>query len=193
MSTRRDFTSLGDLLARDDAYRSGRPPRWTTVLIRSAIVAAFGAGVVYGLTILLLEVGVPYLFSFAVFFALLITRELVTSMQPLPPPAVPIRESDEAQAFELPDRPFVEVRRWENRLDWIIGDPERFTRVVLPAINEVVDERLRFVHSVSRENEPERAKEILGSRVWDFLHPQQAQGSPSPRELANIVKELENL
>lgn len=192
MSPRHEFTSLGDLLRDDNPGRTGRR-RWVGAVIRSVLIAAVLAGLIYGLTVVLVGVGVPFPFVFAVLFALLIGRELVASMQPLPPPAVPIREIDEAVAYELPDRPFAEVRRWENRLDWIVGDPERFTRVVLPAISEAVDERLRFAHSVSREHDPERAKEILGPRVWHFLHPEETNRAPSPREMVNIIRELEKL
>src|SRR5690606_17822610 len=137
--------------------------------------------------------GITYPFLFSVFLALLILYELLGSMQPLPPPAVPIREVDDLQAYELPDRPFVEVRRWENRLDWILGDTDRFVRVVLPAISRVVDDRLRYGYSIDREREPERAKEIVGPRVWRFLHPPSKAERPSPRELTTIVRELEKL
>lgn len=198
-----ELARLDDLLGgADENPRQQRGPAWRLLMIvlRAVGIAAVVAGALFGLGILLFEVAVPYALLFAVVFALVIARDIVVGLQPPPPSAAPIRESIDAQAFAFPDRPFVAVRRWENRLEWTghhrrvtTADQHRFVTIVIPAVAEIVDERLRLGYSVSREHHPERAEEILGPRVWQLLsitHPDQA---PSPREFAAMVKELEEL
>ncbi len=70
------------------------------------------------------------------------------------------------------------VRRWEQRLEWSDGDPDRFARIVRPIFAELVDERLRARHGVTLESNPERARELLPQPLWQLLSDPAA---PTPR------------
>jgi hypothetical protein len=70
------------------------------------------------------------------------------------------------------------VRRWEQRLEWSDGDPDRFARIVRPVVAELVDERLRTRHGVTLESNPARARELLAQPLWQLLTD---PTSPTPR------------
>jgi hypothetical protein len=70
------------------------------------------------------------------------------------------------------------VRRWEQRLEWSDGDPDRFARIVRPIMAELVDERLRARHGVTLESNPARARELLAQPLWQLLSDPLA---PTPR------------
>lgn len=70
------------------------------------------------------------------------------------------------------------VRRWEQRLEWSDGDPDRFARTVRPVVAELVDERLRTLHGVTLESNPGRARELLAQPLWRLLTDPLA---PTPR------------
>jgi hypothetical protein len=109
---------------------------------------------------------------------------------PTPPPGRPLDGgSDPPAAVDSLARA---VDRWENRLVWADGDADRFTRVVLPSLGELVDDLLRQRHGVTRSADPDRARALLGDRLWSLLDTP-VRRPPSPREFAAVVAELEQI
>jgi hypothetical protein len=51
---------------------------------------------------------------------------------------------------------------------------------------------LRQRHGVSRADDPRRARELMGERLWMFLFSPLAS-TPNPRELAAVVDDMEKL
>jgi hypothetical protein len=82
--------------------------------------------------------------------------------------------------------------RWDSRLSWSERDPQRFMSVVRPRLADIADERLRQRHGVSRADDPRRARELMGERLWMFLFSPLAS-TPNPRELAAVVDDMEKL
>jgi hypothetical protein len=94
--------------------------------------------------------------------------------------------------YEGDDGMVAAVRRWDRRLDWGSTDPDRFNHTVPPRIGELVDERLRQRHSLTRTSDPARARALLGEEIWAFLH-KPATHVPTPREIAAVVTQMEKL
>jgi hypothetical protein len=179
--------------------------------IRDLAVAAVVAAGLYATSTYLIRLHVPYVLYLVVVLAVVVGRQLTVVVAPPPVLERPVREDTELRAFGLPDRPYAEVRRWDERLSLVQGDPAYFDRSVRPAIAAAVDERLRLSRGLTRTGDPARAKEILGPTLWEFLayadadadadadagdgdkHPTRPRRSPSPAELAMIVKEMEDL
>ncbi|WP_020574243.1 hypothetical protein [Actinopolymorpha alba] len=159
-------------------------------LLAIAMVATLALYVVFTMAI---GVRVAYVLYLALVLAVMVGHQILRSVTPAPPLTALLREDTEAVAYGVPDRPFAAVRRWEDRLDLIRGDPEYFGRVVVPAIADVVDERLRIAHGVTRAGNPERAAELLGPRMSGFLAGGGAGRVPSATELAALIKEVEEL
>ena len=86
----------------------------------------------------------------------------------------------------------IAVRRWEQQLDWSHNDGERFSRIVLPALTELADERLRLRHGVSRASDPRRARELMGEPLWQVLH-DPGRRPPKAREMSAVVDALEKI
>jgi hypothetical protein len=84
------------------------------------------------------------------------------------------------------------VMRWETRLEWTSSERKRFAARVPGLIGELTDERLRQRHGITRASHPERAKEICGPALWTFME-KPVTKLPSPRELAVVVTDLENI
>ncbi len=61
-----------------------------------------------------------------------------------------------------------------------------------PLIADLVDERLRQRHGLTRDGDPERARALLGDPLWKLLE-KPVKRTPAPRELAAIVAQLEKL
>ncbi len=167
-----------------------------------ALAAAVAAGL-YALSTLVVRWQVPYPLFLVVVLAALVGRRLVGLVAPPPVLESPVREDADLRAFGIPDRPFVDVRRWEDRLDLVQGDPGYFDRTVRPVLVGLVDERLRTAHGFTRASDPERARAILGPDLSDFLEPVEptsrsrssrtSSGSPAPAELAEIVTKMEDV
>jgi hypothetical protein len=84
------------------------------------------------------------------------------------------------------------VNRWSQPLEWSAGRPDRFREVVLPRLGELADERLRQRHGLTRDSDPARARALLGEPLWFFLETPPRR-TPSPRDLAVIVADLEKI
>ncbi|MGW4497128.1 hypothetical protein ACWENR_00690 [Micromonospora sp. NPDC004336] len=191
-------TSIDDLLSfeeerprREEPERRGRLGQ---VLRALAGMAAVVVVLVAGLRAVGLRV--PLLILVAGVVALFAVRRVVAALASSPPPAgsrpsVP-RDDDGTWNWGARDALRTAINGWETPLDWSTSRPERFTRVVLPRLGELADERLRQRHGVTRESDPGRARALLGDRLWTFLETPPRR-TPSPRDLAAIVAELEKL
>jgi hypothetical protein len=161
--------------------------------LRVLAITAVVAGAAYALLVLVLHARVPYALCFVVVLAVVLGRRLTVALTPPPAGQSLVREDTEMTVYGVPDRPFADVRRWEERLDLIRGDRDYYARVVHPSIAAVVDERLRVAYGVTRAEHPERARELVGPRMWEFLSTDRPRRLPSPAELAAIVEKVEDL
>lgn len=190
----RGSASIDDLLRFEEESparpreRRGGPARW---LLRTLlVVGAVTAVLVAVLRAVGFTVSLPVLVAGVL--ALLGVREVTGRLAPPPPSRRHTRVSRAADPQPARDALRAAINGWELPLGWATSAPERFTRVVLPRIAELADERLRQRHGVTREADPARARAVLGERLWTFL---EAPGRrpPSPRDLAVIVAELEKI
>jgi hypothetical protein len=161
-------------------------------LFWAALVAALLAGAAY-VVLLATGIKIPYILLFAVFFALLVVRRALRvveaprlSVDAPPQPAARIDPTLVADGMQLA------LSRWDTRLSWSERDPQRFMSLVRPRLADIADERLRQRHGVTRADDPLRARELLGERLWTFLYAPLAS-APNPRELAAVVDDMEKL
>ncbi|MEU6073149.1 hypothetical protein [Micromonospora sp. NPDC047074] len=189
-------TSIDDLLSFEEERpapagrsRGGRAGR---VLRALAGVAAVVVVLIAGLRVVGLRVSLPVLVAGVVAFFLV--RRVVTALAPPPPPRsgsrAPAGDDDGVWNWGARDALRTAINGWERPLDWCAGNRERFAERILPRIGELADERLRQRHGLTRESDPERARALLGDRLWTFLSTP-SRRPPSPRDLAAIVAELE--
>lgn len=163
--------------------------------VRTVLTAAgLTAVVVVGLRIYGVAVSIPAIF--AGFLALLVLRRLVEQVTPPPPqPVAPPRDpafDDGTYRWGTEDVLTGAVHRWERKLAWSKGEPQRFTRGVHPILVELVDERLRLRHGVSRSADPARARALVGDLLWTFLSAPPKR-TPAPRDLVALVAEVEKI
>ncbi|MEQ4305935.1 hypothetical protein ABNF97_31890 [Plantactinospora sp. B6F1] len=191
-------TSIFDLLQDEEEQQrptTARPRAGIGGWLRLVLAAAgLAAAVVLGLR--MAGVGLSAVAVFAGFLAVLLLRRLARALAP--PPPVPVRlrrpadrgEEDGSYDWSVRDALGSSVHRWEAKLTWSQGQPERFARAVLPVLGELVDELLRQRHGVTRASDPDRARALLGEPLWNFLDTPPKR-TPSPRDLAAIVAQLE--
>ncbi|MCX4386639.1 hypothetical protein OG777_06820 [Micromonospora peucetia] len=191
-------TSIDDLLSFEEerpapAERS-RGGRAGQVLRTLAGIAAVVVVLVAGLRLVGLRVSLPVLVTGVV--ALFLVRRVVAALAPPPPPRsggrVPAGDDDGTWNWGARDALRAAINGWERPLDWSGGNRERFAERILPRLGELADERLRQRHGLTRESDPERARVLLGDRLWTFLSTP-SRRPPSPRDLAAIVAELEKI
>jgi hypothetical protein len=193
MSERGENASIYDLLQHEEeAPRPARRQRtgagwWVSTTLT---VAALTAVTVFVLRLSTLGVSWPGVF--AGYFALFLLRRVTARVAPPPPPRAHRHASTDDGLYVWGGRDALRgaVKRWEVKLVWSQGEQDRFARGVLPALGELVDERLRQRHRLTRATDPDRARALLGKHLWSFLATP-ARRPPSPRELAAIVDELE--
>ena|SRR5215475_6839739 len=127
-------------------------------------------------------------FCLAVGLALAATWRLVaaTRHDPDPPPPGPADPEPE------PGR-FPELYVLEHRLSWGSVDAERFEERVRPQLVRLADGRLRQRHGVDRWREPDRARGIVGEPLWLLMTGSRPTRPPSPRQLADLVAQLERI
>ncbi|MEO3775293.1 hypothetical protein ABGB16_00275 [Micromonospora sp. B11E3] len=168
--------------------------RVRSVLKALAAAGALTAVVVTGLRAVGLQVSLWIVVAGVL--ALLAVRRVTAALTPPPPPRAggraPAGEEDGHYHWTARDALRAAVIGWERPLDWCGGNPDRFAKVILPRLGELADERLRQRHGVTRESDPARARALLGDRLWAFLDAPPRR-TPSPRELAAIVAELEKI
>jgi len=187
-------TSIDDLLYHDEEApprerrAPGRVRSWLTAL---ALAAAGTAAVLLGLRLFGLTVPVEAVFAGCL--ALVVLRRTVRSVAA--PPPVKLRRvgsdpEDGSYVFGSEDGLREAVGRWERRLRAGQGDAGRFAEVTLPALGELVDERLRHRYGLTRATDPQRAREICGDELWNFLNTP-ARRKPSAKDCAVFVSQLE--
>lgn len=166
---------------------------WTRNLLAAAVLTVLTVAVVrmYG-------VGLPVVVVLATVLALLLLRRV--TVQVAPPADAHIAPGDlRAPAADDIAYRFAEldgVRRgvnaWERRLHWTGNQPGRFVRAVQPLLAELVDERLRQRHGITRATDPARARALLGEPLWSLLSGP-IRRTPTRHEYAAMLARLEDL
>ncbi|GAA0383910.1 hypothetical protein GCM10009541_28240 [Micromonospora gifhornensis] len=192
-------TSIDDLLSFSEEDRSVQPEQRPAGRVRSVatflgVAAASTVVLVAGLRAVGLRVSLLVLVAAVV--TLLLVRRIVVLLAPPPKPPRSTSgsggEEDGMYNWDARDALRAAINGWEMPLEWTKSRPERFTTLVLPRLAELADERLRLKHGVTRESDPTRARALLGDRLWMFLETPPRR-TPSPRDLAVIVAELEKI
>lgn len=186
------MTSLDDLLRHEDeaGERAPRPARRAVLwLFQTGLLAALCAG---GLVLVLRVIGyeLSYPLAAAGFFALLVLRRIVVGLGVTRLGRLAELPSRDREPPE-PDQLAVAIQRWRTRLSWGRAGIRPFTRTS-PLIAELVDERLRLRHGLTRASDPERARTLVGEKLWSYLADPDAR-TPSSRELAALLTEVEKL
>lgn len=196
MSRQPDIVPIGldDLLTPYEATEEPRRSRpFVTWLLRSVLVALVVSGGVW-VVLRTLAIGVPFLLLVALTLTISGLRRTLAAVAapPLPIPKAPPEPPDEHGDPTLTDGLFLAVNRWDTRLAWTERDRAAFGTTILPRLAEIVDERLRLRHGVTRFSDPARARQLLGERLWSLLHVPVGR-YPTPNEFAAIVADMEAL
>jgi hypothetical protein len=173
-----------------------KPKSWVPFALRNLLLITL-ATVVAQAALRSAGIGVSVLLVVAAFVAL---RLMMLAVSLVAPP--PVRKSagrpagrgeeDGNYHWGGTDALRAAVRRWEQRLEWSQSDADSFSRNVLPVFAELVDERLRLRHGITRVSDPRRARELIGEPLWRFLA-DPGRRPPKPRDLAAYVESLEKL
>ncbi|MFC8846155.1 MULTISPECIES: hypothetical protein [unclassified Micromonospora] len=193
-------TSIDDLLGSAEEQpaqeRAARGGRVGGALKALAVAGALTAVVVAGLRTVGLQLSLWVVVAGVL--ALLAVRRVTAAVAPPPPPPprsgarTAAGEEDGTYHWAARDALRATINGWERPLDWSSGNPQRFAERILPRLGELADERLRQRHGVTREADPARARALLGDRLSTFLDTPPRR-TPSPRDLAAIVAELEKI
>lgn len=133
--------------------------------------------------------GAPWWFVAAVALAAVLVFRTVRAVRP----PLPSRQAGRSLGEGAPaDGLRQALRRWETRLDWCHGDTSAFNRKLRTSLVEIVDERLRQRHGITRESDPARARAVLGEPLWTFLA-EPVRRPPNPRELTNLIAWMERI
>jgi hypothetical protein len=172
----------------DDPGEPRRESRTARDLVKWAFAAACLMAVAFfGLSFAKLTA--PLWFLYAVSCAVVAVVVAVRRVRPpLPSRAAWRRHSVDAP----PDGLRGAVKRWETRLEWCYADNGAYNRKVLPLLGEIVDERLRQRHGITRASDPARARKLVGEPLWTFLAGP-GRRPPAPRELANLIAWMERI
>jgi hypothetical protein len=172
-----------------------KPKSWVPFALRNLLLITL-ATVVAQAALRSAGVGVSVLLTVAAFVALRLLMLAVSLVAPpeVRKPAGRARAGEEDGAYHWggTDALRAAVRRWEQRLGWSQSDAELFSRNVLPVFAELIDERLRLRHGITRASDPRRARELIGEPLWRFLA-DPGRRPPKARELTAYVETLEKL
>lgn len=189
------MTSLDELLSRD---RSGPEPdrspatrhlRWAV----KAVLAAAALGAALMVVLLVLGFSLWYPLAVATVLAGLLLHRTAATLG-----TGPARPRPAARLLPEPDPGQTRtglapaVDRWQARLQWDRAGLWRSSRTLGPSLAELVDERLRQRHGCTRASDPDRARALLGERLWRYLADPAAR-TPPPRELAALLTTVEAL
>ncbi|GHJ45987.1 hypothetical protein Cs7R123_33290 [Catellatospora sp. TT07R-123] len=164
-----------------------RAVRWLTLVGFALAWTAAG-----WIVLKLLGLGMPLPLLFAVAVTVVAVWRMARTLKAPPPPRHAGRHGHSDDAPAVDDGIRLAVTRWQTILEWAHADGARYQRRVHARLAELVDERLRQRHGVTRATEPDRARRLLGDQLWTFLT-QPSKRLPSPRELDVIVTALERL
>jgi hypothetical protein len=188
--------SLDDLLGVEAPAIPAKERPW---LFRSALVAFAAAAVGYT-AFRAFDLAAPFPLLLAVCMGVVIIRRAVSvTAEPYPlrtrdlvgPPG-PAMMIEVSGWYDGSDGAIYGVRTWEQRLDWAVSAPERFTMTVAGRLGELADERLRQRYGFTRADDPARAERLLGERLWILIH-DEPQRVPSHRDVAAAIGALEQL
>lgn len=186
--------SIDELLRYDEEPAGVRTARQGWVWAAKTVLAAAAIAAFVVVSARVLTVGLSYPVVFSLTLALLMLNRIAGDLRPesFSAGSAAVRADQGPSAMSTPDGAVAAAARWETRLSWTQSDPERFGRTVAPFLIELVDERLRQRHGLTRASDPVRARELLGDPLWTFLaHP--ATRSLTPRELAAHIAHVEAL
>jgi hypothetical protein len=173
------------------------PSRW---LIKAVLLSLAGGLIGYGL-LRFAGADVPYPFLVALAFTLLALRRVLRELAVVPVPETlrkqpppPSEGGAGGGGWDERDGLRLAVTGWATRLAWLHSrtDPRQFVRNVQPRLVQIIDERLRLRHGITLDADPERARELLGGPLWTFVS-SPVPKNPTPRELATLVKHMEEL
>jgi hypothetical protein len=194
-------TSLDDLLTYEDEAppepaRSRGSRRWWW-LVRAVLVAVGGAAVAE-LILRAAGLSVPYPLLFLVLLVVQVLRRVLSWVAAPPLPRTLLRPAAELRAAESgggsSDGLYLATARWDTRLGWVKlqRDPNQFAHTVQPRLVQIIDERLRMRHGVVRAADPDRARALLGERLWAFVSTPVGRNL-TPRDLAALIGLMEAL
>ncbi len=187
------MTRLDDLLTYEDEPRRRRSDRGLAYRIGSSVVVCAAGSWAIWLVLRQVRVGAPYVFVAGAVVTLVVLRailrwvaapDLPPTLRDVPKPRAPREMGNDGMQTA--------VRRWEARLEWTHRDLRRFASVVQVAFADIVDERLRLSHGISRQSDPVRAEQLVGPQLWKFLH-EPINRSATPQEIAVLVAQMEAL
>lgn len=113
--------------------------------------------------------------------AVVLLQLVRVSITDLPPP-------DRPQAAAGSPERFHQLRSLERKLDAASRDPATYDWSVRPMLAELSAERLYYRHGIRIENEPERARKIMGEQLWQILTT--SPGTPIPPATPARLREL---
>ncbi len=174
-----------------------RPParpsslrRLVRPVVISLVIAAGG-----GFVLRLVGLAVPYPLIFMVVLVIQLLRRTLAWVGPGPIPTRLLRRPEVAAGTGGgEDGLRLAAGRWENRLFWVKlqRDPSQFAKTMQPRMVRMLDERLRLRHGVVRENDPVRARAVLGEALWTFVTTP-VRENMAPRDLAAMISRMEAL
>jgi hypothetical protein len=188
------MTRLDDLLTYEDEPRRRRSDHGLVFRVGSSIVVCAAGSWAIWLVLRDVGVGAPYVFVAGLTVTLVVLRAVLRGVAAVDLPATlrDVPKSRQAPRELTNDGMHDAVRRWESRLEWTHQDISRFAGVVQAAFADIVDERLRLSHGISRAGDPVRAEQLVGPQLWKFLH-EPIKRSATPQEIAVLVAQMEAL
>jgi hypothetical protein len=194
-----DAAQLDDLLQFSEAPAAVRRPQPKPWLVVSLIQAFLLSAVAYTL-FAVANLDPPYALLLALSLGVVLVRRAAKmtaepeSRRVVDAVRAPARTGilDVAGWYEGGDGMRDAIRRWDRRLEWGSGSPDRFQATVVDRLGELADDRLRLRHFITRTSDPVRARALLGEELWRLLHEPLGR-VPRPREIAAAAERLETL
>jgi hypothetical protein len=167
---------------------------WLRKVVLSLVVGA----ALYGFA-LLLRFSVPYPLLVVLVLAVTVLRHGLLEVRDQPLPAEVTgrglaREDATTAAYATgpSDGLGYAIGRWDDRLIWAERDAGTFAHLIVPRLADIVDERLRQRHGLTRGADPVRARPLLGEQLWAMLHSPPGR-VPDPETVASVVTKVEEL
>lgn len=189
------MTKLDELLSYDEDHSRRRPQRrrgWLRLFaaVMACALSAFAIKFVFEV----FSYTVEFPIAFGVALAVVGLTILINRIGAGTIPETLLKASPRRSSFDYVSEDGVRdgVKSWQTRLDWTGRDATRFAASVQPALVELIDERLRSRHGVSRASDPERARDLLGPELWRFVN-EPVRRRPTARDLAPLVAAMEAL
>lgn len=189
------MTKLDDLLSYDEDHSRHRRPRrnaWPRLV--AAVLACALTAFAFQSVLRVFDYTVGFPIAFGLALAVVGLAMLVNRIGAGAIPETLLRTPARRASFDYVSEDGIRdgVKSWQTRLDWTGKDATRFAASVQPALVELVDERLRARHGVSRTSDPERARQLLGPELWKFVN-EPVSRRPTARDLAPLVAAMEAL